>query len=77
MRIRTAVVGNPAHDRLSTVGSFLTVVPNNHQKVTTMSKRQHGNKEAKKPKKVHVPNPPGLPAGLAAMVPAALGPKKR
>jgi hypothetical protein len=42
-----------------------------------MSKRQHGNKEAKKPKKVHVPNPPGLPASLAPTVAQTLGPKKR
>jgi len=29
-----------------------------------MTKSQNGNKEAKKPKKVRVPNPPGLPANL-------------
>jgi hypothetical protein len=42
-----------------------------------MNKTKHGNKEAKKPKKVRVPNPPGLPAGLASMVASPLGPKKR
>ncbi|MHB1668616.1 conserved hypothetical protein [Thiomonas sp. X19] len=42
-----------------------------------MTKGKHGNKEAKKPKKVHVPNPPGLPASLAPMIPNPLRPKKR
>lgn len=42
-----------------------------------MSKGQHSNKEAKKPKKVHVPNPPGLPAGLAPLVANVLKPKKQ
>ncbi len=42
-----------------------------------MTKGQHGNKEAKKPKKVHVPNPPGLPANLAPTVASTLRPKKR
>jgi hypothetical protein len=42
-----------------------------------MTKGQHGNREAKKPKKVHVPNPPGLPAGLAPTVASTLRPKKR
>jgi hypothetical protein len=42
-----------------------------------MSKGQRGNKEAKKPKKVHVPNPPGLPANLAPTVAGTLGPKRR
>ncbi len=42
-----------------------------------MTKGQHGNKEAKKPKKVHVPNPPGLPAGLAPVVPNPLRTKPR
>jgi hypothetical protein len=42
-----------------------------------MTKGQHGNKEAKKPKKVHVPNPPGLPASLAPIVPNPLRQKKR
>jgi hypothetical protein len=42
-----------------------------------MNKGQHGNKEAKKPKKVHTPNPPGLPASLAPVAAAALRPKKR
>lgn len=42
-----------------------------------MSKRQNGNKEAKKPKKLHVPNPPGLPAAVASMVGNKLVPKKR
>ena len=42
-----------------------------------MTKGQHGNKEAKKPKKVRVPNPPGLPANLAPTVATSLRPKKR
>jgi hypothetical protein len=42
-----------------------------------MNKGQHGNKEAKKPKKVRVPNPPGLPASLAPMVAKAQRPPKR
>lgn len=42
-----------------------------------MSKGQHGNKEAKKPKKVHTPNPPGLPASLAPLAAALPRPKKR
>ncbi len=41
-----------------------------------MSKGKNGNKEAKKPKKVHVPNPPALPAGLAPSRASTLGPKK-
>jgi len=44
---------------------------------TTMSKAKHGNKEAKKAKKIHAPNPPGLPAGLAPTVASMLRPKKR
>jgi hypothetical protein len=42
-----------------------------------MSKGKHGNREAKKPKKVHAPNPPGLPASLAPTVASTLRPKKR
>jgi hypothetical protein len=42
-----------------------------------MSKGQHGNKEAKKPKKAPVPNPPGLPEALAPLVPNPLRQKKR
>jgi hypothetical protein len=42
-----------------------------------MTKGQHGNKEAKKPKKVHVPNPPGLPASLTPIIANTLRPKKR
>lgn len=42
-----------------------------------MTKGQHGNKEAKKPKKAHVPNPPGLPANLAPIAAQAQRPKKR
>jgi hypothetical protein len=42
-----------------------------------MTKGQHGNKEAKKPKKAYVPNPPGLPANLAPTVANTLRPKKR
>ena len=45
--------------------------------VHSMTRGQHGNKEAKKPKKVHVPNPPGLPASLAPTVASTLRPKKR
>ena len=42
-----------------------------------MSKGQNGNKEVKKPKKVFVPNPPGLPASLAPLVANPARPKKR
>jgi hypothetical protein len=42
-----------------------------------MTKNQTGAKEGAKPKKVHVPNPPRLPAGLAPLVPNAGRPKKR
>lgn len=42
-----------------------------------MTKGKHGNKEAKKPKKEHVPNPPGLPANLAPKTADTLKPKKR
>ncbi len=42
-----------------------------------MTKGQRGNKESKKPKKGHVPNPPGLPANLAPVVAGAPNPKKR
>jgi hypothetical protein len=42
-----------------------------------MTKGQHGNKEAKKPKKVRVPNPPGLPASLTPIVVNPLRGKKR
>jgi hypothetical protein len=72
-----AKVDESAHDRCATAGSYRIVVRITHQKETIMSKRQHGNKEAKKPKKVHVPNPPGLPAGLAPKVASTLGPKRR
>ena len=57
-------------------GSCRTVATPNHQK-EAMSKGKQGNKEAKKPKKVHVPNPPGLPASLAPTVASMLRPKKR
>ena len=57
--------------------SCLIVVTPNHQEETTMSKGKHGNKEAKKPKKVHAPNPPGLPASLAPTVASTLRPRKR
>jgi hypothetical protein len=40
-----------------------------------MSKGKNG-KEDKKPKKVHVPNPPKLPANLAALAPGGR-PKKK
>jgi len=72
-----AKVGKSAHDPCATAGSYRIVVPITHQKETTMSKRQHGNKEAKKPKKLRVPNPPGLPTGLAPTIASTLGPKKR
>jgi len=42
-----------------------------------MSKGKHGNKEAKKPKKIYVPNPPGLPTNLAPTVASTVRPKKR
>jgi hypothetical protein len=42
-----------------------------------MTKGQLGNKEAKRPKKVHVPNPSDLPASLAPTVANALRPKNR
>ncbi len=42
-----------------------------------MSKGQHGNKEAKKPKQAHVPNPPALPSSLAALAPSVPKPKRR
>jgi hypothetical protein len=42
-----------------------------------MTKGQHGNKEAKKPKKVRVPNPPALPASLMPIVANPLRGKKR
>ena len=58
-------------------GSRRIVATPNHQKEMTMSKGKHGNKEAKKPKKVHVPNPPGLPTSLAQTVASTLRPKKR
>jgi len=41
-----------------------------------MSKGQRGNKESKKPKKVHAPNPPGLPANLVPVAANAQRPKK-
>jgi hypothetical protein len=58
-------------------GSYRSVAPLDHQKETSMTKGKNGNKEAKKPKKVHTPNPPGLPANLAQTVASTLGPKKR
>ncbi len=42
-----------------------------------MSKGKNGNKEVKKPKKLHVPNPPGLPASLVPLPSAALRPKRK
>lgn len=38
---------------------------------------KNGNKEVKKPKKVVVPNPPGLPAGLTPLANNPMKPKKR
>ena len=58
-------------------GSYRIIASLDHQKETTMSKGKHGNKEAKKPKKVHVPNPPGLPTSLAPTVASTRAPKKR
>jgi len=40
-----------------------------------MSKRQHGNKEAKKPKKAPAPIQPATPGGLTPLVPAAAPPR--
>jgi hypothetical protein len=42
-----------------------------------MSKGQSGSKDAKKPKKVFVPNPPGLPASLLPKKPNGLKPRQR
>lgn len=42
-----------------------------------MSKSQNGNKENKKPKQVHAPNPPGLPPGLLPAPAVTPKPKKR
>jgi hypothetical protein len=42
-----------------------------------MSKGKNGNKEVKKPKKLHVPNPPGLPSSLVALASATQRPKKK
>lgn len=42
-----------------------------------MTKGKNGNKEAKKPKKAHVPNAPGLPASLVPIAASAQLPKKR
>jgi hypothetical protein len=42
-----------------------------------MTKGQRGNKEVKKAKKVHVPNPPRLPAGLAPLAGNPTRPKQR
>jgi hypothetical protein len=72
-----AKVGNGAHDPNSTPLLNSHRRDQHHPKETTMSKGKHGNKEAKKPKKVHVPNPPGLPAGLAPTLASTLRPKKR
>jgi len=36
-----------------------------------------GNKESKKPKKAHTPNPPGLPASLMPPPGTPVRPKKR
>jgi len=49
----------------------------NRSGASTMTKGQHGNKEAKKPKKVRVPNPPALPASLMPIVANPLRGKKR
>ena len=42
-----------------------------------MSKGQNGNKEAKKPKKAHVPNPPGVPEGRVPRVAGLPAPQTR
>jgi hypothetical protein len=41
-----------------------------------MSKRQHGNKEAKKPKKAPVPIQPVAPGGLTPLASTPHQPKK-
>lgn len=71
------MVGNSAHDACATRGSRRIVAAPHHWKEATMNKRKNGNKEAKKPKKVHVPNPPGLPPGLVPPVAGTPGPKRR
>jgi hypothetical protein len=42
-----------------------------------MTKGPRGNKEVKRPKKLHVANPPGLPASLAPTAANVLRPKTR
>jgi hypothetical protein len=44
-------------------------------KETMMSKRQHGNKEAKKPKKARAPIQPAAPRGSTPLGPAAVPPQ--
>jgi hypothetical protein len=42
-----------------------------------MPKSKNSNKELKKSKKLHVPNPPGLPASLAPVGTAPPRPRKK
>lgn len=42
-----------------------------------MSKGKQGNKEAKKPKQVHVPNPPAVPISVAPTRAGLTRPKPR
>jgi hypothetical protein len=64
-----------AHDAASVAFGWTQYCPHSPQGAN-MSKGKHGNKEAKKPKKVHVPNPPGLPPGLAPSLASTLRPKR-
>jgi hypothetical protein len=65
-----AIVRNP-------VGFVVHHPASSTQARTPMSNSKNGNKEAKKPKKVIVPNAPGLPASLAPLVANPMKPKKR
>jgi hypothetical protein len=58
-------------------GCMMQPQPFRNSQPMSKSKSKNGNKETKKPKKVHVPNPPGLPASLAALAAAAPRPKRK